>query len=311
LMTVLSLSLKLILLIAVGYAAAKLRALPKGFGQVLTKIVLNVSLPALIISTFRIEFHPEQLLNCGILLIAAIGVIILSSVAGQIMCLWAGRCGPGRVARFGMIITNFTFFGMPVIETLYGSLGLFYYTVFTIPFRIVYYAAAAPLLSGKLGSGSTKSNIREFFSMPVIAVLVGIVIYVFGIELPGILDNTVTSLAATATPLALMVCGSLLADADLKSIFAKPVVFIAAAVRLLVLPAAALALGKLAGLSPILLQCVVIYCAMPVASLLPTFVVRYQPDLDSETLAGALVFVTTILCVLTIPLWALVLGEAA
>ena len=52
----------------------------------------------------------------------------------------------------------------------------------------------------------------------------------------------------------------------------------------------------------------VFYYAMPVASLTPTFLLRYDPEAVEARVAGGYMVVTsTLFCVATIPLWSFLL----
>lgn len=306
-MSVLSLSLKLIILIAIGFTAKKTKILPNGADGVLSKLVLNVSLPAIIISSFSVELTREDLRMAGLLLLTALGVIVLEYLAGQAFYLLSGKSGPGRVCRLGLLITNFTFFGIPVVESLYGARGLLYFTVFTIPFRLLYYMGTPLLLAG---GGGEKRSIRGFFNVPVISIFVGAAIWLTGLRLPSVVDSTVSALAATATPLGLVLCGVTLTGVDFRTLFRRPLVLAAAAVRLAVLPGAALGLGLLIGLKADALRCAVTYCALPCASLIPAYVVGFMAgDRESESSAGVLVLLTSLLCIAAIPLWALAMNR--
>ena len=55
-MTVFELALKLMIFIAVGYVARKLKVMADGFDKMLTKFVMAVPLPCMIINSFNIEF---------------------------------------------------------------------------------------------------------------------------------------------------------------------------------------------------------------------------------------------------------------
>lgn len=67
--------------------------------------------------------------------------------------------------------------GIPIIESLYGSTGVFYFVVFVVPYRMVYYGSAEPLLipPGLARKKRTlKDKLKGWFSVPVVAVECGI-----------------------------------------------------------------------------------------------------------------------------------------
>ena len=76
------------------------------------------------------------------------------------------------------------------------------------------------------------------------------------------------------------------------------------------IPALAVLLFRLAGVKPEIIRSTMYYFAMPVASLTPTFLLRYDPEAaEARTVAGYIVVASTLFCVLTIPLWTIVLDK--
>ena len=142
----------------------------------------------------------------------------------------------------------------------------------------------------------------------MIAVFIGFFLYVTRIELPAVVTSTIASLGAMASPLGLILCGAILADAKWRDVFKYPAVFAVAAARLVVIPALMVGVFWLLGVKHEIIRAATFFYAMPVASLLPTFLLRYDPEAEEARLAGGcMVVVSTLLCIATIPLWATVL----
>ncbi len=307
-MSVISLSLKLVILIVVGFVVKKIKVLPAGFEKGLTRLLLDVALPAIIIQTFIADDAALSGKDVLILLAVAVGVIAVSAVVGQIFCIARHGSALGKVDRLSVIVTNFTFFGVPVMETLFGTQGLLYFTIFCIPIRLVYYMGTPLLLVGK--AGGVKETLKNFFSAPVVAIGIGAILYFANIKLPDAITGAVSSLASTATPLGLILCGATLTDVDFKQLVRRPVVLLTVAVRLVVLPAIVLILVLLLKIPTEAARCAVIYTALPVASMIPTYVIRYMPEeTESQVSGGLLVLISTLICIVTIPLWASVLAR--
>ena len=306
-MTVLQLSIKLMLFIAVGYAARKLRVMQDGFDKALTRFVMAIPLPCMVINSFRIEYSADRLLDTPLLLGLSIGGMALL-FALTTLATGGAKTKLGKTCRFALLFTNFTFMGLPVVSELYGAEGSFNYVVFTLPIRVMFYGGAAVML----GKGGEKLDWREtlkkFLCEPVIAVFIGFFLYVTRIELPGIITGTIASLGAMASPLGLILCGAILADAKWRDVLRYPSVFAVAAARLIGIPALMVGIACLLGVKHEIIRTTMFYYAMPVASLLPTFLLRYDPDaVDARIAGGCMVVVSTLLCILTIPLWAAVL----
>ena len=308
-MTVFQLSLKLILFIAVGYAARRLKVMQDGFDKALTRFVMAIPLPCMVINSFRIEYSADKLLETPLLLGLSVGGMALLFLITTLVTGGA-KTRLGKTYRFALLFTNFTFMGLPVVSELYGAEGAFHYVVFTLPIRVMFYGGASLML----GKGGERLNWREtlkkFFCEPVIAVFIGFFLYAARIELPEVLSGAVASLGAMASPLGLILCGVILADAKWRDVLRYPAVFAVAAARLLLIPALMVGAALLIGVKHEIIRTTMFYYAMPVASLLPTFLLRYDPEAVEARLAGGcMVVVSTLFCMLTIPLWASVLDR--
>lgn len=308
-MTVLQLALKLVLFIAVGYAARKLKIMPDGFDKMLTRFVMAIPLPCMIINSFNIDFSVQDLINCPLIIGLALLSMAAAFVMAQLIYIKMGRTGIARSARFALLFTNFTFFGLPVVSELYGSQGVFYYVIFTLPIRVLFYGGA-PMVLGKGGERMNgKEVLKKFFCEPVVAVFIGFFLYVTQIQLPAVISSVMAAFGNMASPLGLMLCGTIIADAKWSGILKYPCVFWVSALRLVVIPAVVAGIFLLIGVDHMIIKTTVYYFAMPVASFLPTFCLRYNPDeVDGRLAGGYMVIISTLLCIVTVPLWALVLN---
>ena len=72
-MNVLQLSARLLLFIAAGFLGRKFKAMPDGFDRMLSRFVLAIPLPCMIVSSFRIEYSVENLLAAPMLMLLSVG----------------------------------------------------------------------------------------------------------------------------------------------------------------------------------------------------------------------------------------------
>lgn len=306
-MTVFQLAIKLLIFIGIGFVARKLKIMADGFDRMLTKFLMAVPLPCMIINSFRLEFSMEQLINCPKLIGLAILGLTVSFAIGHAIYLGMGKTDLGRAARFAMMFTNFTFFGFAVVSELYGTEASFHYVIFTLPVRIAFYGGA-PILIGAQKGLDLKATLKQFISVPVISVLIGLTLYVTQLQLPEIISSVMTSLGNMASPLGLMLCGVIIADASFSGIRKYPCVFWLSGLRLIVIPGIMLGVFLLLGTDHEVIRSLNYYFAMPVATFLPTFFLRYAPeDTEGRSMAGFLVVASTLACILTIPMWAMVM----
>ncbi|MBR5381798.1 MAG: AEC family transporter [Oscillospiraceae bacterium] len=309
-MTVLQLSLRLLLFIAAGFLGRKLRVMPDGFDKMLSRFVLAIPLPCMIVDSFRIEYSADNLLIVPKIVLLALGSLAFMFVVVFLATMWMKDAAMKKTVRFALLFTNFTFMGFAVVQELFGPDGFFNYVIFTLPIRVIFYGGASLMLGKKGEKLDGRETLRRFLCEPVIAVFIGFFLYAFRIELPAVLSSTIQSIGSMASPLGLMLCGIIIADADFRLALRSPGVLIVIVCRLLVVPALAVALFRVLNVRPDVLRSTVYYFALPVASLMPTFLLRYDPDaVEARTAGGYMVVASTLFCVLTIPLWTYVLDR--
>ena len=302
-MSTIILTIKLTVYIIAGYGAVRLGIVSKDFHKQLSALMLSIPLPCLILRSFyTTELTDEALSQFGSMMLATAVTLAILFVIGYISKRLMRVPSEAVVCEYGMMTSNFTFFGMPLVETLFGAEGLFYYTIFTTLARVIYYGCPPYML----GSGA-KTTLREFIRQmccPTIgAVVLGFVMYFGRIQPPDAVDDIIQGLAVTGTPFGMMLCGMTLATAPLREAFTRPSVFVLSLVHLLICPAAVMAACMLCGFQPLIIKLAVVYSAMPFGALLPTFATKYCADEHSVVYGSTLVSVSTIICIVTVPMW--------
>lgn len=305
-MTALYLSIELILMIVIGFFIWRMRLVDEKFDASLTSFILNISLPCMIIKSFDAPFSIQELENCLILILISIIILALSFGIGQICYKLCHGGYSGRILRFSAMFTNFTFVGMPVVEQLYGQTGLLYFVVFIVPMRMVYYSAAKPLLSPPgtvFEKQSVWQKIKGWLSPPVLAVFIGLGLYIWQINLPSVIDNTISSIGSICSPLGMILCGITLGKHKLRELM-NIRYFRVSLLRNFFMPALTIALLYYLPLDPLVSKVVVIFSALPVAALLAAFTIQYDPKPEARLESAGSVLFSIFSCALTIPLWA-------
>ncbi len=308
-MTAAKLAIQLILMVGIGMFAVRAKIVGENFEKQLTSLIMKIILPCMIVKSMMGTFSWDELKHCGQLVLIAVVLWAATFGLAQLVYRLLGKTPSARVLRFSMIYTNFTFVGIPVIEALYGNTGVFYFVVFVVPYRMVYYSSAEPMLSPPglvRGKRTVKDKLKGWFSVPVIAVIVGLILYLTQISLPSPIAGVINSLGSCASPLGMLLCGMSLGKYPIRRLL-KPRYFWVPLVRNLLIPALVLGVSLLVGLERELTQLVVIFAALPVASLLAAFTIQYDPDQETQFEAAAAVLLSTIFAAVTIPLWAIVL----
>ena len=297
--------LLLVLYVAIGIFVQKRKMVKPDFDGQLNKFYSDIILPCMIFNSLQLAFDPSDLKNCAILLVLAVCYFLISATIGQI-CYQFIHGDMGRITRFGMIFTNFTLMGFPLVEELFGAHTLFYFTVFLLPLRMVFYSGAKAMLTPpdlEHPKATIKEKLKHYFSPPVVAVFIGLIFYFFQWKLPTVIGNVVSGLGGTASVLGMVTCGMMLGKQPLTKLL-RPRYLLVSVLRLLLVPCIYFLLLTPLPFDPEIRQVIVMCASPPVASLTASFTLRYNKSPDAQFDAAGAVLVSHIFCVLTIPIWA-------
>lgn len=315
-MIAVTLAAELLLMNLIGFFILKLKIVKESFISQLTNLIMKVCVPCLIFSSVSStsEFSLETLSNCALVICMAAITVLLSLLIGQICFLLAGRSGFGRVLRYSLTFTQFSFMGLPVIEAFLGQMGTFYYTFFLLPIRIMYYTFSEPLMTPpelRSRKRSLPQAIRSNLLTPAsISMILGLLFWVCGWRLPTILNYCVTSLRSLCTPLALILCGMLLARSDLKQTLRAKLLLVPL-LRTICMPALFMLISLLLNrfnVNSLICSIAVLYSALPVAALLPVYTIQYDPDRTNQLYAVGASTLSLLCSIVTIPCFSLLLG---
>ncbi|HWQ73455.1 MAG TPA: AEC family transporter, partial [Desulfitobacteriaceae bacterium] len=137
-----------------------------------------------------------------------------------------------------------------------------------------------------------------------IAVLIGLLLFIFSIKLPYQIQATLDTIGGTTTPLSMLIVGSMLAEIEVKELFKGFELYYGSFIRLVAVPLLVYGFLKIIGVSGMDLGIPVLIAAMPAAANSVIFATRYGGDSE---FASRMIFITTVLSAITIPLILLLL----
>ena len=117
------LQLQLFLLLAVGYYVGKKNILDVSARDKLTSLIIKIILPSSIILSFQMELTAEMLLETMEVLLVAVAIQVLYLILNSF--LWKKLPEDEAIScKYGTMVTNASFVGLPIATALYGSEGL-------------------------------------------------------------------------------------------------------------------------------------------------------------------------------------------
>ena len=128
----------LFLLIGVGFFCRRVGILNETSVASLSKFLLHICIPAMIIYSMQIPFTSELLQNGELLILAAFGYYAVSLIVAWFApILLRAKHEEYGVFRFMLVFSNSMFMGFPVLSMIFGSEAIFYAAIFNIPFTIL------------------------------------------------------------------------------------------------------------------------------------------------------------------------------
>jgi predicted permease len=196
-------------LIVVGFILIKIRLLKVIHIDAIPVILLNVAYPALILNSV-ISVDINSLAKEGIAVVLVTLVITLSLFFFGIVILKKYKNKERKpLILFAMAIGNIAFVALPVIRAVFGDVGVYFTMLHNSVQDVIIWTLYYTYF---VGGGNFKSiTIKKFVTPSFIALIIAIVLAIFRIRPPGVIDNLLQALAGLAVPLALIYIGGVLA----------------------------------------------------------------------------------------------------
>lgn len=249
--------LVMLFFMAAGYLLQRGKILPENSTKTVSLLLTDLILPAYVIYNLSTGVTKENIVEYGgYILIGLICLIVFLGIAYGLGFLLKGIYKDRKVLVYMLAFSNYSYFGYPLIEFVYGSETLAKVLIFVIPFTIFIYTLGIKMITSDI----EKPNIekpndeqpnfekpkKKFHIQPVIPALVlGILLGILGVNLTGKSENvalaTLGTILSTAkscmSPVSMIYTGMVLAKFSLKELSCSLKSAIVAFFRLVVIPA--------------------------------------------------------------------------
>ncbi|MCI9156060.1 MAG: AEC family transporter [Lawsonibacter sp.] len=299
----------LFLLIGVGFLAVRLGILPAQAAKPMSALLMKITVPATIVSSMIRPFDPA-FVRQG-LTILAVGTALF----GLFSALSLGlsrlfRVPQGRRGMWSCCATycNNGFMGFPVALAVLGEEGLALTVILAIPFNLVVYSVGAKMVCMDVaaeGSAPAISWKKAIFSVINLATMIGVVLYVTQLPVPEAILTPVRHLSNVTTPLSMIIIGINLSQGSMADVVRDRDAFTASGVRLLLFPLLAWAvMCCIPGLDSMVMAATLLNLSMPSLAASALMGEEYGGCVQ---LASRTIFLSSLLCIVTIPLISLLL----
>ena len=284
------------LIMALGFFLGKKKIIDTRTNKVIVNLLLTVFMPASLFAAFPAEYKQEtsQLFVSG--LIAGFVIMLALIILSRIIFNKYFYKGELRYeSQFALIFNNATFLGYPIVSSTFGEQGIIPYCGFIIAFNIALFSYGVFLFERKI----SKKLFAEIVTNPnIVAVILGMLVFLFGIKLPSFITSAVGFTGNATTALSLICIGFMLSHADFKKLIKKWRLTLTAIIQLIIGPVMTyFLLQALHFPEEVIVVCTLIQ-ALPTATSLGLFAAKYGGN-DIES--SELVTISTTLSIITMP----------
>lgn len=290
--------ISLFLIMLLGVLLVRSHILKAQDSRILSALCIYLIMPCVILEAFQVDYTEEIRNGLMLAIVAALLIHILwfglVKTVGQMFHLDA-------VEKTSIMYSNAGNLIIPLVTAMLGQEWVIYSSAFVSVQLFWMWSHGKMVLCGekKIEVKKVVTNIN------MLSVFAGMLLFVFQIHFPKPLDDALASVGQMVGPIAMLVTGMLIGNMNLKGIVGYKRIWLTAFLRLIVFPASALLLLKFSGMESFaedgkkILLISLLATMTPSASSITQMAQIYGKDADY---ASAINVVTTLLCVITMPI---------
>jgi len=284
------------------------------FNRQLSFVLVNVFYPALVFSAIIRNLSWDELRANAMLPVAVFLIKTIGWLVGRAcMPLLRGQSEATRACfRFVVAVNNYSFLPIMIVASLWGERAVALIAFAGLGAECFVWTAGIRIITGARLSAA---SLRHLLSRPILALLAALAVVGLGAALDrqGLLPapggllrqalrvglETCHLLGGATVPVSAVVCGSRIAGIRPHHVW-SPLMGGAVLLRLVVVPALAIALLTALPISGLPLSILLVIAVQPAAMVSVSLAELHDRD---PGFAAAVVFVTHLACLVTIPLW--------
>ena len=296
--------LEMFIMLLMGFLLVKKRILKVSDSKILSVILLYLAIPCAILSAFQAEFDKGLIKGLLLALCSAVlcHIILLagSKILGKTMRLTA-------VEKVSVVYSNSSNLIIPIVTAILGEEWVVYSTAYQAVQLLLLWTHGKTLLSGQKKLDWQAIN-KIVWNGNLLAVFVGIIMFMTGVRIPGLLSDTAKSVGGMVAPASMFIVGMLVAGMNWKQLFCNCRAYQVVILRMIGFPTAVLLLFRFlkiileGGRTETVLLISFLAAITPPATAVIQMSQVYGRDSEY---AGVLNVLSTFLCIITMPVFTL------
>jgi predicted permease len=300
--------LTILLMIAGGYILGRRKWFSDETITVMSRLVIQISIPAMMLSSVMSTFTREDIVAMGPSLLAPLGsIIFLYCLSVPVAAAFKVPQSRRGVFRAHFAFSNTIFVGIPVNVALFGEQAAPYVTLYYLANTSIFWTIGVYFIrrdnAAERAPVFSRKTLSQIFSPSVVCFLIALFFVAFEIGIPSFIMSGLKYTAALTTPLAILIIGVTLKPGALRRIDRELVLILIA--RFLLAPAAIVFLMGKMELPGLMQKVFLITAAMPVMTQIALIAKAYGADHEN---AGITATVTTTVSLFAIPVYMVLFG---
>ncbi len=286
----------LLIFLSTGFFLRRKNILGKEACSVLSFLTSYLFLPAYTLNKLPQSFTVENLGSNAKIILFACAVLMIAIILGRLAAKILHKNERERRAfSYLFAFSNTSYFGLPVVEGVFGEAVLGQFIIFTLPFSIAIYSYGWGIFASK-----TKFDVKKCFLSPtIIATYIAAFLGLTGLSLPSFVTKALAGAGNCMSPSAMLLAGLVMGAKPLKELLCSKRSYFIEAIRLITMP---LCIGTplyLAGFRGVYLFLALLVVALPAGM---NVIVFPESQGQDATENSTLVFISTILSLIAVPL---------
>lgn len=297
----------LIIIGGIGFIFTNKKMWPQNANNTFSIVVINIAAPSLAVISIGNNFSSTMLIHSIKNLIIILGCMMIMHMLGRIIAYFLKLSNEKKA----VFITTFTFnnamfIGLPVNQIIFGDEGLPYLFTYYLVTIIMFWSLGSYTLSSASSIVDNKFSIKNLISPGLSGVIIGCIIAGLDIEIPKLIETTLTYLGQLTVPLALLVIGSNLSfsvSRGLSKIRVDQIIILLG--KFVISPGLMFLACYLLGVDGMAMKVFILSASLPCHA--QTAIMAEYYNVEGEY-ASNLVSLSTLVSIATIPIYATVLS---
>ncbi len=289
-----------------GFLLCKAKKATADHLSTMSAVLVYICSPCMIVNAFlQTDFTWEKLGNMALFFVVSLALQCAFMLILFLLFRKKYENSKYRILTIGAVLGNVGFFGLPFVKAILPDYpeAMCYSSVYVLTMNILVFTAGVFCLTNDKKFMSFKA---VFLNPSSLSFVVALPLFMFGAKqyLPAPLIGCISLLGNMTTPLCMVILGIRLATVPFRKLFSRPIIYLTCACKLLIFPLFCYFAVYFLPLAFSFKASVLILSSVPCASVILNMAEMHRAETE---LAANCVLLSTLLCILTVPLLVLIL----